>query len=167
KDEILAQACPPNRAIWVLAAVTALMTAFYVFRLISMTFFGAYRGPAWDTGGHGPHAIPASDRVKDVRVAAQHGAPHPADPHAHGQAHKADHEVAHGPAEPHDTAATTHRGAGAPGLSDVHGHGPWHGPHESPSAMTYPLMALAIGAIVAGFLGVPAALWGDNAIEKF
>ena len=52
-------------------------------------------------------------------------------------------------------------------MSDVHGHGPWHGPHESPSAMTYPLMALAIGAIVAGFLGVPAALWGDNAIEKF
>ena len=33
--------------------------------------------------------------------------------------------------------------------------------------MTVPLMALAIGAIVAGFVGVPAALGGSNAIEHF
>jgi NADH-quinone oxidoreductase subunit L len=33
--------------------------------------------------------------------------------------------------------------------------------------MTYPLMALAVGAIVAGFVGVPAALGGTNAIEHF
>jgi NADH-quinone oxidoreductase subunit L len=33
--------------------------------------------------------------------------------------------------------------------------------------MTYPLMALAIGAMVAGFVGIPAALGGNNAIEHF
>src|SRR5258708_128937 len=33
--------------------------------------------------------------------------------------------------------------------------------------MTDPLMALAIGAIVVGFVGVPAALGGPNTIEKF
>jgi NADH-quinone oxidoreductase subunit L len=33
--------------------------------------------------------------------------------------------------------------------------------------MTYPLMALAVGAIVAGFVGIPAALGGGNAIEHF
>ena len=33
--------------------------------------------------------------------------------------------------------------------------------------MTYPLLALAVGAIVAGFVGVPAALGGSNAIEHF
>jgi NADH-quinone oxidoreductase subunit L len=33
--------------------------------------------------------------------------------------------------------------------------------------MTWPLMALAVGAIVAGFVGVPAALGGGNAIEHF
>src|SRR5437016_634285 len=33
--------------------------------------------------------------------------------------------------------------------------------------MTFPLMALAVGAIVAGFVGVPAALGGGNAIEQF
>src|SRR5205823_10103844 len=80
--------------------------------------------------------------------------PHPADLHAHGRAHEEDHEVAHGPAEPH-------------GAHAVHGHGPWRGPHESPTAMTFPLMVLAVGAIVAGFVGVPAALWGGNAIERF
>ena len=48
-----------------------------------------------------------------------------------------------------------------------HGHGAWHGPHESPTAMTFPLMALAVGAIVAGFFGIPAALGGGNAIEHF
>jgi NADH-quinone oxidoreductase subunit L len=33
--------------------------------------------------------------------------------------------------------------------------------------MTFPLMALAVGAIVAGFFGIPAALGGSNAIEHF
>jgi NADH-quinone oxidoreductase subunit L len=112
KDEILFRAFLANKAIWVIAVATALMTAFYMFRLIYMTFDGAYRGPAWET-------------------------------------------AAHGAAQPHDDA-----GAG-------HGHGPWHGPHESPTPMTFALMALAVGAIVAGFVGIPAALGGGNAIEQF
>jgi NADH-quinone oxidoreductase subunit L len=33
--------------------------------------------------------------------------------------------------------------------------------------MTVPLMALAVGAIVAGFVGIPAALGGANSIEHF
>jgi len=33
--------------------------------------------------------------------------------------------------------------------------------------MTYPLMALAVGAVLAGFVGVPAALGGNNANEHF
>ena len=147
KDEILFQAFRHNKLIWGLAVVTAMMTAFYMARLMAMTFFGAYRGPAWEAAGR---AAPAAD----ARVAARHGAAHPADPHAHGQAHRRDHEVSHGPAEPHDA----HAG---------HGHGPWHGPHESPTPMTFPLMALAVGAIVAGFVGVPAALGGPNTIEHF
>jgi NADH-quinone oxidoreductase subunit L len=106
KDEILLQVFLKNRLLWVLAAATALMTAFYMFRLMSMTFYGVYRGPSW-TPSHG-HAS-----------------------HGHG----------------HDHA--------------------WHGPHESPSTMTVPLMALAVGAIVSGFVGVPAALGGNNAIERF
>jgi hypothetical protein len=129
------------------AVVTALMTAFYMFRLMSMTFFGAYRGPAWE------HATPAA-----AHVAAVHGVPHPADPHAHGQAHRADHEVTHGPAD-----AAAHDPHGGHG----HGHGAWHGPHESPRPMTVPLMALAVGAVVAGFVSIPPALGGSAALEHF
>jgi NADH-quinone oxidoreductase subunit L len=147
KDEILFRAFLSNKAIWVIAVITAIMTAFYMYRLLSMTFLGGYRGPAWETAGHGA-----------IATAAAHGVKHPADPHAHGQAHAKDHEVSHGPAEPHD--AHDDQGGG-------HGHGPWHGPHESPTPMTFPLQALAVGAVVAGFVGVPVALWGDNAIEKF
>jgi len=107
KDEILFRAFLGNRVVWALAAVTAFLTAFYMFRLMSMTFWGGYRGPAWEA----------------------HGAGH--DDHAAG------------------------------------GHGAWHGPHESPGVMTVPLMALAVGAIVVGFVGVPQVLGGNNAIERF
>ncbi|MBI4485084.1 MAG: NADH-quinone oxidoreductase subunit L [Acidobacteria bacterium] len=144
KDEILFRAFMANKAIWVIAVATALMTAFYMARLMFMTFYGGYRGPTWETASHGA-----------VAVAARHGVPHPSDAHAHGQGHKEDHEVSHGPAEPHAD----------PGHG--HGHGPWHGPHEAPTPMTFPLMALAVGAIVAGFIGIPAALGGGNAIEHF
>jgi NADH-quinone oxidoreductase subunit L len=161
KDEILFRAFVANKAVWVLAVITALMTAFYMFRLMAMTFLGAYRGPAWDAAGHGHDAPPVSarDHAKDVKLAATHGGVHPGDVHAHGHAHQDDHEVSHGPAEPHD-APDDHGGGG-------HGHGPWHGPHESPTAMTFPLNALALGALIAGFVGIPAALGGGNAIEHF
>jgi NADH-quinone oxidoreductase subunit L len=148
KDEILLQAFMSNRIIWVLAVATALMTAFYMFRLMAMIFFGTYRGPAWETAGHAA-----------VVTAAAHGAPHPVDPHAHGHADQKDHEVSHGPAEPHDTAYDDHGGS--------HGHGPWSGPHESPRPMTFPLQVLAVGAIVAGLVGIPAALGGGNTLEHF
>jgi NADH-quinone oxidoreductase subunit L len=133
KDEILFRAFLSNKFIWVVAVASALMTAFYMFRLMAMTFWGTYRGPAWDAAGHGV---------------------------AHGVAHSVAHDAAHdSPAAPvaHDDA---HGGGG-------HGHGAWHGPHESPSAMTVPLQVLAVGALVAGLIGIPAALGGGNSIERF
>ena len=53
KDEILFRSFLSSKVIWALAVVTAFMTAFYMFRLMSMTFFGGYRGPTWETAGHG------------------------------------------------------------------------------------------------------------------
>jgi NADH-quinone oxidoreductase subunit L len=118
KDEILFRTFLTNKIIWGFAVVTALMTAFYMYRLMSMTFFGGYRGPAWE---------------------------HAAAPAGHAAA--AGHDRGH---DPHG-----------------HGHGSWHGPHESPRAMTYPLFALAVGAIVSGWLSVPPALGGDAELEHF
>ncbi|MDH4037098.1 MAG: NADH-quinone oxidoreductase subunit L [Candidatus Krumholzibacteria bacterium] len=42
-----------------------------------------------------------------------------------------------------------------------------HHLHESPPAMTVPLMVLAAGAAVVGFLGVPAALGGANVFHHW
>ena len=123
KDEILFRTFLANRLVWGLAVVAALMTAFYMFRLMAMTFLGAYRGPAW--GAHAGHGHAGHDAAAHGPGAAQAGDPH-------------------GP-----------------------GHGAWHGPHESPRPMTVPLMALAVGAIVAGLVGIPAVLGGNNAIERF
>ena len=119
KDEILFRTFLANKAIWGVAVVTALMTAFYMYRLMSLTFFGKYRGPAWE--------------------------------HGHAQAGAS-----------HAEAAGAHAGDDAPS-----GGGGWHGPHESPKSMTIPLLILAVGAAVAGLVGIPAALGGGNAIEHF
>ena len=117
KDEILAFTFMGSSILWVVGAITAGMTAFYMFRLIYMTFHGEYRGPSWEHG----------------------------DVHGHDAAG-------------HDDA-------------DDHGHRAWHGPHESPRAMTVPLMVLAVGAVVAGYVGVPAVLGEPvgipNAMEHF
>ena len=118
KDEILFQTFQRSRVLWALAVVTAGMTAFYMFRLILMTFFGPYRGPAWE------HAPAGMDRGA---TAQDHGTTNPG----------------------HDA------------------HPVWHGPHESPKVMTGPLMVLAMGAMIAGFVGVPEALFGNNAVEHF
>lgn len=44
KDEILAHAFEHTPVLWVIALLGALMTAFYMFRLVFLTFFGGFRG---------------------------------------------------------------------------------------------------------------------------
>ncbi len=44
KDEILMVAFQQNKALWVLASVASIMTAFYMFRLLYLTFFKEFRG---------------------------------------------------------------------------------------------------------------------------
>jgi NADH-quinone oxidoreductase subunit L len=70
KDEILANAFPHHKLIWILGVITAAMTAFYMFRLYYMTFHGSYRG------GHDVHDAHADTADADV-----HGAHHAHDPH--------------------------------------------------------------------------------------
>src|SRR3989441_3957585 len=94
KDEILWKAFSSNQGhvlLWLIGAAVAGMTAFYMFRLLFMTFFG-------------------QSRVD----------------------HHTEHHI-----------------------------------HESPRSMTVPLIILAIGSVVAGYVGFPAWLGGNNAFEKF
>src|SRR5690606_1792697 len=44
KDEILMVAFHENKALWVIASVASIMTAFYMFRLVYLTFFNKFRG---------------------------------------------------------------------------------------------------------------------------
>ena len=112
KDEILYRTfVSGHMMLWAIGAVTSLMTAIYMFRLVFLAFHG---------------------------------------------------EPRHGRDEPrHERDAPRHEhGAGA------HGH---HaaGVHDAPPSMAIPLIVLAIGSVVAGYLGVPAALGGSNVLEHF
>lgn len=91
KDAILLSAFEHNKLIWGLAVFAALMTAYYMFRLLFVTFSGKFRGT-----------------------------------------HEQEHHL-----------------------------------HESPSAMTLPLIILAVLAIIGGFVGVPHVLGGHNEIAAF
>ncbi|OXA76429.1 NADH-quinone oxidoreductase subunit L [Flavobacterium columnare NBRC 100251 = ATCC 23463] len=44
KDEILMTAFHGSKALWVVGSVASIMTAFYMFRLMYLTFFGEFRG---------------------------------------------------------------------------------------------------------------------------
>ena len=44
KDEILAHAFEYNKIVWAIAVFTAFLTAFYMFRMLYLTFYGQYRG---------------------------------------------------------------------------------------------------------------------------
>jgi NADH-quinone oxidoreductase subunit L len=61
-------------------------------------------------------------------------------------------------------APATHAGHGTPDP----GHGVHsHAPHDAPAPMAIALVVLAIGSILAGFVGVPHVLGGSNRIEAF
>lgn len=92
KDEILAAAFANNPVYYVLGAIGALMTAFYMFRLYSMTFQGSFRGT-----------------------------------------HEQEHHL-----------------------------------HESPAAMTIPLVILAIFSFAGGLIGIPEVLMhGGHQLNEF
>jgi NADH-quinone oxidoreductase subunit L len=64
-------------------------------------------------------------------------------------------------------AASSQPGAhGSPSHASAAHHAHDH-LHDAPPAMAIPLIVLAIGSIVAGYVGVPAALGGSNAIEHY
>ncbi|MCA1825750.1 MAG: NADH-quinone oxidoreductase subunit L [Myxococcales bacterium] len=180
KDEILWKAWTAENltapwigpAIYIVGAIAALGTSFYMFRSYYMTFTGEYRG------GHGhedkerledPHAMAAHAHAGAITHGVPDGAPAA---HAAASTVAHQHDESHGamstPAQAHDehkvevaaaTAAAHGHDDGAHG--DAHAHGGV--PHESPNSMTYVLALLAFAAVVAGFVfGWPAAWAGGH-----
>jgi NADH-quinone oxidoreductase subunit L len=68
KDEILWKAYQASWVYWLIGAITALITSFYMFRLLFMTFWGDYKGIQIDDHGHA-HAAPGHE-------GHGHGEPH-------------------------------------------------------------------------------------------
>jgi NADH-quinone oxidoreductase subunit L len=131
-------------AIYVAGIVGATMTAFYMFRAYFMTFHGEFKGwtivKGWvdpSPAGH-PHGHGHDD----------HDDAH-ADDHAHGDAHaKVAHGDAHGDDAHGDDAHDDHQDHEV-GVGKIEGPVP----HESPIAMTLPLVVLAAFAVFGGLLG--------------
>src|SRR5688572_4026957 len=44
KDEILAHTYEHNKVLWLVGMIASILTAFYMFRLLFLTFFGSFRG---------------------------------------------------------------------------------------------------------------------------
>ncbi len=109
KDEILFETFSNGHTLlWVVGAITSLLTATYMFRLVFLTFHGTRAAVAHDAGhGHAAH--------------------------------------------------------------DAHGHGGGHGHHlhDAPAPMAFALIVLALGSVLAGYLGVPHALGGSNALATW
>lgn len=68
KDEILAHVFQHNKLMWGLGVAGAMMTAFYMFRLLFVTFFGKFRGTHEQE--HHLHELPATMTVPLMILAA-------------------------------------------------------------------------------------------------
>jgi NADH-quinone oxidoreductase subunit L len=158
KDEILWKTystevfgdAPVGPILWGVAALTALLTAVYMTRLMVMTFWGGERFREAHAGGQADeahaHAHDEGAKPHDARLASAGDRPHH-EPGAHVSPGHAGHATAHAAdlVEEEDEDEAHHH------------HGPVT-PHESPLVMTVPLVILAVLSTVGGLIGVPYAL---------
>ena len=151
KDEILWNAAsttqiPLGWLVWLVGTIAAICTAFYMTRLMAMTFWGKERFLEGHAGGEADEAhASAYDKglaAHDAVFASAGDRPrHEPGEHV-GPIHEdVDHHVAtHGHALEHDG----------------HKHGA-HLPHESPPSMWVPLAVLAVLATIGGLVGIGPA----------
>jgi NADH-quinone oxidoreductase subunit L len=157
KDEILWSAAsttliPYGWLLWAVGTFTAALTAFYMTRLVAMTFWGRERFLD----------VPAGGQADEAHAHGYDDAGKTHDAHIESAGDRPKHEPGEYVGAPHAGAAHTHTDAkGAPSAvhHDSHGHGT-HIPHESPPAMWIPLAVLAVLAVVGGFVGISPAFTG-------
>ena len=147
KDEILWSAAstdqiPLGWLVWLVGTIAATCTAFYMTRLVAMTFWGKERFRAHPAGGEADeahaHAFDTGLKEHDAQTDSVGSRPR----HEPGEQVGPIHE---------DVDAHV-----ATGGTGEHHHGA-HTPHESPPSMWIPLVVLAVLAVVGGFVGIGAA----------
>jgi NADH-quinone oxidoreductase subunit L len=116
--------------VWFVGVLVALLTSFYSWRVMFLTFWGK---PRWAASEHIQHALHDAhahyDHAHDAHHADDHHA-NPAQAEDAGHAPHGHHDATHAPAE---------------------GDGGYQ-PHESPLPMLIPLIVLSVGAVLAGFV---------------
>ena len=129
-----------NLVAWILGMLGAFCTAFYMTRLIAMTFYGNYRGGGEDPYGH---TVQSEAHGHD-----DHGAHDDHGHDAHAPVHAHENHI-HELDKPHD-----HH------VDDPEDHDivPGHHPHEVSWRMWLPVAVLAGLAVVGGFLNYPESL---------
>ncbi len=134
KDAIIEAAfASGNTGVFWVGVVVALLTSFYSWRVVFLTFHGK---PRWAASEHIQHA------VHDAHGHGHHDE-HAHDTHGHGSEH------ANAPAQ--EDAGHTPHGTHALHAHEAEGTAGYH-PHESPLVMLIPLILLSIGAVAAGFV---------------
>jgi NADH-quinone oxidoreductase subunit L len=123
-----------GKVLWAVGAVTALLTAIYMTRLMVMTFWGTERFREAHAGGQADeahaHAFDEGAKPHDAQTASAGDRPHHAPDKRVADEHEAQDHAHHGPVTP----------------------------HESPWVMTVPLIVLAILSTIGGLVGIPYAL---------
>ncbi|MCA1631995.1 MAG: NADH-quinone oxidoreductase subunit L, partial [Acidobacteria bacterium] len=162
KDEILwrtvsTTVIPGGWLLWLAATVAATCTAFYMTRLVAMTFWGRERFLDARAGGEADeahaHGYDEFGKPHDARTFSAGDRPRH-EPGEHVGAAD-DEEDAQAVWAARLSAGLAGREAGAPGTDDhegavpraAHAHGDHHAvhvPHESPASMWVPLAALAV-----------------------
>ncbi|MFN2491603.1 MAG: NADH-quinone oxidoreductase subunit L [Pyrinomonadaceae bacterium] len=151
KDEILWNAAstryiPVGWLVWIIGVLAATCTAFYMTRLVAMTFWGRERFLDHPAGGEADEAHAASyDKgltPHDARIVSAGDRPRH---------------------EPGEHVGPVHEDRGhAQTLRETDNHHGAHMPHESPPSMWVPLAVLAFLAVVGGFVGISTAFTGGK-----
>jgi NADH-quinone oxidoreductase subunit L len=170
KDEILWNAAsteyvPSGWLLWLIATIAATCTAFYMTRLMAMTFWGKERFLEVPAGGQADEAH--AQRYAEGETTHKASTPSVGDRPHHGPEERVGAAHALESAEAGEPEGLDARG------HDIHdhhdpaepaGHGQHpHGsvlPHESPPSMWVPLAVLAVLATVGGFVGISPAFAG-------
>ncbi|CAN5270278.1 hypothetical protein BH20ACI2_BH20ACI2_16260 [soil metagenome] len=130
---------PGNEVLWVVATITAVLTAIYMTRMMIMTFWGTER---WAAAGQ---EIPVADAPGEASRAEET---------AFAMGDAADAKVPHD--DPH---ALAHHDEHQDDDDDEHHALPADfKPHESPWVMTLPLIVLAVLSTLGGLVGIPYAM---------
>jgi NADH-quinone oxidoreductase subunit L len=170
KDEILWNAAsteyvPSGWLLWLIATIAAACTAFYMTRLMALTFWGKERFLEVTAGGQADEAHAQRSAEGETTHAASTPSvgdrPHHGPEERVGAAHALE-SAAVGEPEGVDARGHDVHDHHDPEEPAGHGHHP-HGsviPHESPPSMWVPLAVLAVLATVGGFLGISPAFAG-------